>query len=309
MLIAGTDEYNGGLITGQDRLDLEGITFEDFASQGVRYEPKSTLFIVTVSETELSCRNAEGEITACRSLTTAQRIVGDNPRARVFLVPVSNGDTLTAVDVVVALLAGIAGVVSERGLIMKEVLYSLINHQGSPRRHRSLLLIGDLSSKVEAMKNMVNDWDMDAEAEPTLDPACWRTAMALARLDKLEPVIGSAQPTSYSSLANALNLTEPATSFRLNSDDLRRVLGTLARRWLGEDHEPVERLGLPDQARGNGFPRHHPVILGRAHSKTNKGIYPALLKAEVLSREDVAGMSCRLVRLPVLNSASRRLRV
>ena len=81
---------------------------------------------------------------------------------------------------------------------------------------------------------MVNEWSMDQEAEPTLDPACWRTAMALSQLNKLEAIIGSPQPTSFSALANALNLSESVTSFRLNTNDLRRVLATLARRWLGE---------------------------------------------------------------------------
>jgi hypothetical protein len=121
-LVAGTSAYNDGLGAGEEGLALEGKTFEDFNHRDRNYDPLSTIFLATVAETELSFRNHQGEIEACRSLATAQRIALETPSAKVFLIPVSSGIALTGVDVVAGLPSGISGVVDERGLVMSEVL-------------------------------------------------------------------------------------------------------------------------------------------------------------------------------------------
>lgn len=152
--------YNDGLGAGEEGLALEGKTFEDFNHRDRNYDPLSTIFLVTVAETELSFRNHQGEIEACRSLATAQRIALETPSAKVFLIPVSSGIALTGVDVVAGLLSGISGVVDERGLVMSEVLDMIKNHPFRNRRYKSMLLIGELGPRVEAVKEMVDEWSI-----------------------------------------------------------------------------------------------------------------------------------------------------
>lgn len=301
MLQAGVGAYNTGVSTScgeanPKHVDLEVIPFDNFEACGVIQDPNSTVILVTVSEQELSCKDEEA-IKPCRSLATAQNIIRRNPTLRVFLVPISSMTSLTGVDAVAGLVSGVSGIVDERGLVMQEVLSEIFDHRFLNRKCKSMLLIGELTSRIEAIKEMVEEWNMDVDADPTLDLASWRAAMALAQLEKLEPIISSGHTTSFSTLADTLNLTESITSFRLNTDDLRRVLGTLARRWLGENHEPVERLKMPDYARSNGFPRHPPVINGLDQVQTSRRIFHALQKIDIASQDDTAGMTRRLVKL------------
>lgn len=301
MLQAGVGAYNTGVSTSRGEanpkhVDLEVVPFDNFEDLGVIQDPNSTVILVTVSEPELSCKDGRA-ITPCRSLATAQNVIRQNPTLRVFLVPISTMTSLTGVDAVAGLVSGISGIVDERGLVMQEVLREILDHRFMNRRCKSMLLIGELTSRIEAIKVMVEEWNMDVDADPTLDLASWRAAMALAKLDKLEPIIGSGHMTSFSTLADTLNLAQSITSFRLNPDDLRRVLGTLARRWLGENHEPIERLKMPDYARSNGFPRHSPVINSLDHMQMSRKIFHALQKIDIVSKDDTAGMTRRLVRL------------
>ena len=301
MLQAGVGAYNTRVLTSRGganpkHVDLEVIPFDHFTDHEVIQDPNSTVILITVSERELFCKQG-GAITPCRSLATAQNVIRQNPTLRVVLVPISNMTSLTGIDVVAGLVSGVSGIVDERGLVMQEVLGDIIDHRFMTRRCKSMLLISDLVSRLEAIKGMVEEWNMDVEADPTLDIASWRAAMALAQLEKLEPIIGSGHTTSFSTLADTLNLAQSITSFRLNSDDLRRVLGTLARRWLGENHEPVERLKMPEYARSNGFPRHPPIINSLDQMQTSRKIYQALQKIDIASQDDTAGMTRRLVRL------------
>jgi hypothetical protein len=301
MLQAGVGAYNTGLSTSRgasnlNHIDLEIELFESFENRGVIQDADSTVVLVTVSERELSCRTGD-TITPCRSLAAAQNVIKRNPKLRVFLVPISNKTSMTGVDVVAGLVSGISGVVDERGLVMQEIIGEIVRHRSAIRNSRSMLLIGELTSEVKSMKEMIDEWDLDAEADPTLDLASWRAALALAQLEKLEIVIGTGHATSFSTLANALNLAQATTSFWHNPDDLRRVLGTLARRWLGEGHEPRERLNLPAYARERGFPKHHPVILGLDSSNAARKIFHAMQEIQISQMEDLAGISRCLVKL------------
>jgi hypothetical protein len=302
MLQAGVGAYNTGMPTprakdSSKQIDLEVRSFDNFDGRNIIEDPTSTVVLITVSERELSGRVSGGEIRPCRSLTTAQDIISCNPNLRVFLIHVSSLTSMTGIDVLAGLLGGASGVIDERGLIMQEVLAKIAEHKAVSRRYKSMLLIGQITNQIEAIKAMVDEWDMDVESDPSLDLASWRAAMALAQLEKLEPIIGSGHATSFSTLAETLNLAQFITSFRLNPDDLRRVLATLARRWLGENHEPLERLKMPDYARSHGFTRCPPVINSLDHVQTPRALYHALQKIEIARQDDTAGMTRCLVKL------------
>jgi len=306
-LDAGITAYNAALDTRQEPLDFEVLTFDEYDALRTPINPDPALFFVTVSESELSHKNHDGQVVACRSLETARTIAAQNSKGKVFLIAVAAANELTGIDAVVAGLNGVAGIIDERGLILKEVVESTVHHVPNSRRRKSLMLVGELGSRITAMKEMLSDWEIDADSEPTLDLACWRAAIALAQLKRLEPIITVPQPTSYSSLANALNLNESATAFRLNSNDLRRVLSTLGRRWLGEGHDPPERLNLPRYARRSGFPRHRPVIIGLDHLKTDRQILSAFQNLEIKAVANLAGMNHWLVYLPASMRRQGRL--
>jgi len=119
------------------------------------------------------------------------------------------------------------------------VIEKLLNFRCFGGSFRKALIIGRAKDSIDQAHTTVIEWGEDLESDPRNDLWMWRTAVALAQLEKLEPVIGQGRATSYKTLASALNLAGNLTSFGLNIDELQRILSLLARRWLGEDHEPA----------------------------------------------------------------------
>src|SRR5437588_4050719 len=156
MLQAGVGAYNTGVPTSRGGanpkyVDLEVVPFDNFDDRRIFQDPNLTVVLVTVSERELSGR-AGGAITPCRSLATAHNVIKQNPKLRVFLVPISNIISMTGVDVVAGLLSGLSGVVDERGLVMQEVIGEIVEHRPADRKCRSMLLIGELAARIKAIK-------------------------------------------------------------------------------------------------------------------------------------------------------------
>lgn len=303
MLCAGVRGYNETLLgakrdEGLGLISHELMSFKEFDRQDQILNPAADLVFITVSEEKLSNRSSgkEGLRAPCLSIMTAQRILNNHRNIRVFLVPIANLTSLTGIDVVAGLLVGISGFVDERSLVMEETLGEILNHRHKDRRYKSMLLIGQLPNRIRLIKQMIEEWNNDIEADPTLDLASWRASLALAQLDKLEPIFGSAQPFSFKALADALNLARSVTFFRHTPDDLRRVLSTLARRWMGENHEPKDRIRLPEYARSSGFPRNPPAILGLDDDKVSRRTYNTLQSIEIICRDDLFGMQRCLVR-------------
>jgi hypothetical protein len=302
MLQAGVDAYNAALPDSggravSERIDLEVVTFDHFEKANKVEDVKTTVISVALPERELSHR-ASGTVAPCRSLMTAQNLIRQISNIRVFLIPIPSVTPMTGIDVVASLLSGVSGIVDERGLIMPEVIQEIVRYNPVSRRSKSMLLIGELNTQLQAIKDLVDDWDSDETIPSTLDLAIWKAAMALAQLERLEMLIGVGRsPSCFSTLADALNLAEPVTSFRHNIDDLRKLLPHLARILVGEDHEPGERFKLPAHARDHGFPRHQPFIAGFDYATTSRKIFHALRKLEIRRMEDVAGISRRIVRV------------
>lgn len=159
---------------------------------------------------------------------------------QVYLVS-STPFLVSGIDCMTAFLAGVAGVIDERYLTYSETISDLISFSVENRRFRRMRLLGETTNNLVNLREMLVNWDDDLDADPGDDQLCWRTAIALAQLPTLEPMIGgSSQPMSYVQLAKSLNLHSTETSFRYNVDDLRKVLSTLGRRWFG-DHDAAER--------------------------------------------------------------------
>lgn len=296
MLEAGVSAYNKGLASGETQVDLCGETFDVYDQDSIISDPQTTVFAITVAERDLSI-HTRGRPCPSRAIRTAYEIAANRPGTRVFLVPTSRAGVLTGVDAVIAMLVGISGIVDDRGLVFHEVIHSMITPAATSRRQKSISLVGEVASRIEVTKKMLTAWSMDDQGDPTLDGACWRAAMALAELDSLEPLLVGPQPFSFSSLAAALNLSASVTNFRLNENDLRRVLSTLARRWLPPGHRASERRRLPDCARENGMPRHRPLLPNNDCAQTDRRTLAALMTADIVSQPDLDQMPQRIVRL------------
>lgn len=65
-LEAGISAYNAGLNTRQEPLDFEVLTFDDYDVLRTRTNSDPALFFVTVTESELSHKNDDGQIVAAK---------------------------------------------------------------------------------------------------------------------------------------------------------------------------------------------------------------------------------------------------
>lgn len=328
MLQAGVRTRNDALVQNgrsayADPLDVEFVTFDEFekaaqqpvATEGAdsqeryddgsfgsfmlrrgSYDPSSTVVLVLVSEPALSSFSDACRI-ACTSLKTAQMILAEDATIRLYLVIQSDHPSFTGVDAIAALLFGVSGIIEERALVDEEILQEILAHKVIDRRYRSMLVLGNTLDRIRGIKGVVEDWDNDFEADPTLDLPCWKASMALAQLEKLEPISTGGSVFGFVNLAQALNFAVHKTSFSYTIHDLRRVLSTLAGRWLGTGHESPERVKLPDYARKHGFPSHMPVIEGILDSEMMRFLYNAIKNIDITGEQEAGYGNYSLVRL------------
>lgn len=286
MLNAGTNFYNTSDF--QDHIDLELAGFDE-VDANYRVDSERTVAFINIASS-LCHRNDDNMVNICRPLEVLHSLVENNPDLPVYLIPQPNKVHITGLDAIGVSLSGASGIVDERGLIMKEILSITITHKLNNNGRRQMLLFGEMPEKIRETKTTLLEWEEDYEVETKYDYATWRTANALAQLAKLEPIIGSGHLTSFSTLASALNLAKPMTNFQLNRDDLRRILATLARRWLAENHEPIDRFRLPDHARENGFPMVPPPIVGLDKAQAERKIYDTLKQIRIDEQSDLVGI-------------------
>src|SRR5436305_12448763 len=103
---------------------FETLTLEQ--AQRTALDPSETAVFVSVSEEALSFRGngTRANRVACKSLEVAQALVQTDSRLRVVLVRPASA--FTAIDVVAALLAGMAGLIDDRHLIVDGVLDAVL---------------------------------------------------------------------------------------------------------------------------------------------------------------------------------------
>jgi hypothetical protein len=256
--------------------------------------------LVTVGEPELSLRDpGGGRRIACESLVVANTLArtgGD----KVCLIR-SDAQPLSGVDVVAALAGSIAAVVDERLLLTDGVFDALLERSSSDQRLRSIVVIGKSAIAVKQLRIMLDEWEEGAlGGDGTLDPACWRTAMALAQVDELRPIAGTGDRFSFVKLAQGLNLMGAATSFHLSQHDLRKALGMLASVWIDSSTHHAERVRLPAYAKAQGFPQNLPVLDGVHDSEVPKRLYDIARAMEVIERTGFEEEArCVVVRVPI----------
>ncbi len=308
MLQAGTYSYNR--THADNPLTVEFVPLEEYAEHQAR-NADSCLTCITVSEAELSqCRDALSTgREPCPSLAIAQAAIRNDESKRIVLVRSST--SVTGADTAAAVLMGAVGIVDDRGLVSADVLDAVVRHQVNGRRHRSVLLIGEALPRLQKTQDMVREWNEDEEGNDAVDLNSWQACFALAQINRLEPIFGAGgQPYSFIRLADALNLAEGTTGFRLTQNDLRRALSTLAYRLLGPDHEQVVRGRLPDYVRTRGFPSVPPAITGIPHGEIVSRLYHVVQEVEISCQNDLNQLPRGVVRLPDsrFRRYSRRIR-
>jgi hypothetical protein len=291
MLRAGIDSYHGK--SPKETITLDFATFDQVDKEFRITKSNPEMVFINLIE-PFSHRDQSKRITPGRSLEAVQHLLRNKPAVKVFFI-VPPGLTITGIDLAACLLSDISGVLDERSIVMEDVLTRSFLHKSKVRQNRRLLLIGTSCDRIHSTKSMVSEWQDDSAVEPKHDFGIWRTAIALAQLEKLEPMIGSGHLTSFTTLATTLNLARHLTSFYMNSDDLRRILGVLARRWLDEDSPPVDRFRLPEFARKHGFPKLPPAVINENENEAERQIYETLQNLEIKSTDVVAGMPCCVV--------------
>jgi hypothetical protein len=260
-----------------------------------------TMVFVSVGETDLSHRDAaSGKARVlCESLSIAQRLAHDEPTYNVYLLRHSDASPFSGIDAVAALLAGVVGLVDDRVLLEEGVISALLEHRSRDRRSVSMVVAGKPATAVQDLKAMLENWEQHLEGDGGIDSACWRTAMALAQLDRLMPIGGLGEKYSFVKLAQALNVQKAVTSFQLSESDLRKVLSALASLWISESDPSMERVRLPNYAREHGFPPNQPVVIGLDDRELPKRLYDTCKAMELVQRDPIAGVVPRvLIRLP-----------
>lgn len=299
MLEAGVNEYRAADSAIQ-HLTVEVTTVTDFLEGIEGYVPEQDIIFIVVSERELSRRKEKvGDREPCRSLHSAQLALGTHPKLRVYLIDATGTSAFSAVDLGAALGSGAAGVIHDRGLMIGRVVGAIIEHQQPKRKYHTLLLIGQSADSIQALQNMLKEWEEDPLVEEGVSVvACWRTAVALAQLERLDPLfVAGSQPFSYSKLAESLNLAEHVTGFHYTPDELRRIISTLSRRWLGNEHQEYARVQLPTHARKQGLPSSPPALLGMSGEETARRLCQALLQLAVINPGEQVGMPYKIIRL------------
>lgn len=243
-------------------------------------EPVETVIFVTVHETDLSYRPGLSRV-ACESLQLAQSLIQLDLSLRVFLILPAGVADFTGVDTAAALLAGMAGVLDDRLLLGDGIFDSILSQANLNPHTRMMLMLGEPAKRLKRLKHTLDEWALSDEGTDALDLNCFRAALALAQLDRLMPLRGQGDPYSFVKLAQALNLAQPFTSFRLSLGDLRKTLSSLTGRFLGFDRENFERLSLPDLARSREFPKNLPVVVGIPEPEIGKRLYAICSSVEI----------------------------
>jgi hypothetical protein len=278
---------------------LEIITIEQAQHHIAAIDSRETTIFVSIPETALSSRSGDlrSPRIACKSLNLAQSLVQANGYLRVILVLPAGTSLFTGLDTVAALLAGMAGIVDDRLLIADGVLAHFLHHNHLDHRNRTMLILGDPAHRLQTMKTMLEAWSLDVESDEMIDTRCFRTALALAQLERLKPLRGPGLLHSFDKLAQALNIEEPITSFKLSPGDLRKVMSKLADRLLSDEHEPTERLKLSEYARENGFPSHLPLVRGIPEKDVPKRLHKACLLTDIIPFAVVTGLNLWTAKL------------
>lgn len=260
------------------------------------------IVLVSMSEPALSSKpNGETEQrVACPSFSLAQTLAARSNELAIFLLRHSDQPPLVAVDVIAAMMAGVAGVLDDRVLPCDGLLPLLFDHHPITTRTRSMLVVGRSVDKLREVKTMLETWDQNLSGDGTMDQACWRAAIALAQLDRLLPLPSSGDRYSFVRLAQTLNLRSATTAFRLTESDLRKVLSMLADCWrVPTGDERADRVRLPQYARDHGFPWNPPVVQGFSDGQLPRRLYDAARAMELLERDRLGGELSRvIVRVP-----------
>lgn len=261
------------------------------------------IVLVAVEEPDLSARKGgeTGVRVAAESMAVAQQLASCAHRPRVFLVRRSDASGFSGMDSAAAVISRIAGILDDRLLLYDSTLPRIVKHSVMDARYWWTLIIGRAAIQLQALKSMLNEWEERLGGDGTMDPACWRAAMALAQLDKLSPLRdGMGERYSFVKLAQTLNLRQAVTSFRLSESDLRKVLSMLADLWIAASEDRSQRVNLPQRARENGFPRNQPVVAGLSDTQLPKRLYDACKALVVLKREELHDDTpFLLVRIPL----------
>jgi hypothetical protein len=261
------------------------------------------IVLVAVEELDLSARKGgeTGVRVASESIAVAQLLASCAHRQRVFLVRRSDASGISGMDSAAAVISRIAGILDDRLLLYDGALPRLLKHSMMDARYWWTLIIGRTATQLDALKSMLNAWEERLGGDGTMDPACWRTAMALAQLDKLLPLRdGMGERYSFVKLAQTLNLRQGVTSFRLSESDLRKVLSMLADLWIAPAEDRSQRVNLPQRARENGFPRYQPVVAGLSDTHLPKRLYDACKTMVVVKREQLHDdIPFLLVKIPL----------
>jgi hypothetical protein len=265
--------------------------------------PEGAVILVSITEPALSMRQIgeKGQRVACASLSMAQALAARPKTPTVFLLRQSDQPPLSAVDVIAGMLSGIGGVLDERTVPCDGLLRALFDHRPIAARTRTIFVVGRSAETIRQVKNMLRGWDEQTGWDGRLDQACWRTAMALAQLDRLLPLPSAGDRYSFVKLAEALNLRSALTSFRLSVSDLRKVMSMLAGYWnVPDGDQRTERIHLPTYAQKQGFPQHPPAIAGWSDEELPKRLYDAARAMDLIEREPISGQIPRiLVRAPI----------
>jgi hypothetical protein len=218
----------------------------------------------------------------------------------IFLLRHSDQHLFSGVDVIAAMISGMAGLLDDRVLLCDGSLAAVFEHRPANTRTRSMLVIGRSVESIRQLKAMLDTWGETLSGDGTMDQACWRACMALAQLDRLLPLPSAGNRYSFGKLAQTLNLRAAVTSFRLSESDLRKVLSILADCWLVQGwDERAERANLPRYAREHGFSQHPPVVAGVTNEDLPKRLYDACRAMDLLQREPLNQQVARiLVRAP-----------
>jgi len=311
MLELAVKAFNASVQSSASR-GFETITKLQASQMNARTLPKETAFFVSVPERDLSRRQGLAQTrVACDSLRVAQALVRSGTQVRVVLVAQAGSTQISGIETAAALLAGMSGLIDDRLLLEDDILRLLLTTKHLNQNNAVMVVAGEPARRLRRAKALLDTWGLDDEGDEVIDLKCFRSAMALAQLDRLRPLRGHGDPYSFVKLADALNIAEPQTSFRLSPGDLRKALSVLAARLLGSDHDRVERLRLPESARAQEFPLNLPVIASIPEKEMSKRLYSVCYSLEISRLREAGDRELWAVKLPLthLRHLSSRRRI
>jgi len=283
----------------QTGMVLEVITPNKFRRATIDRSFANAAIFIPVSQAGLSSTGAAPKITPALAQSLELGQIAARKDGKAILVNQPGDSLITGVDAGAALVAGIAGIVDDRVLLMDGVIKSLLTHQHIHPRWRKMLAMGETAGRLRNVKTMFEDWDEDVSSDYSQYAPCFKACMALAQLERLSPLRGQGHRYSYVQLARALNLAEPETSFHLSEVDLRKVLSIVANRLMPVGHDESERVHLPTLVKSKWeFPDDLPVVEGFSDREISQVLYEACRSMEITAPGLNLGCSHCVVRLP-----------